>query len=461
MKRGFLRHRASRPAAAALAVALAAAGCGTAADRHELADVVRAGPVDDLGLRTGKPYDGTKIRLLTCCNTTAQFLGLQERTGAEFTKRTGIEVEWANIPYESFLQKIVAESALGTGTYDLVAWTDAFGASVRLGVQPLDGVMERAGMTLEDYPPPFREAATAGDPGTTYGLPFRGYAYAMYYRQDVYEKFGFEPPETWDEYMGQLAELKESSPRYPIAGQYGRGSGQNLFTWLSMLWSNGGELFDAGGNVAFTSPQGVEATEKYIEMIRKEYSPRASANWTETDATQSLEQGQADTVLTWTWQYDDFTNPAKVEPEVARNVKAAQLPGWKGKERVPYGMTWLMGVLRSSEKQGAAWEYLKWVANPETERAVALDKSKPDRATSIAVHTSNMLDPEVNEANGGIPKLQYEALRNGRVIPTSINWPQFQDTLEVAINKMAHGGDVRSELKAAAARVQQIEETSG
>ncbi|GAA4128045.1 sugar ABC transporter substrate-binding protein [Actinomadura keratinilytica] len=462
MRLALLRRRATRPVALALAGVLLAGGCATAQDDHDLTEVVRTGAVDDLGLLTGKPYGGQKIRLLICCNTTAQFLGLRERTGKEFTPRTGIEVEWANIPYESFLQKIVAESALGTGTYDLVAWTDAFGASVRAGVQPLDGVMKRSGMNLDDYPPPFREAATAGDPkGTVYGIPFRGFAYAFYYRKDTYDKLGLKPPETWDEYLSQLDRLKKSDSRHPLAGQYGRGSGQNLFTWLSMLWSNGGDVFDKDGRVAFNRPEGIEATEKYISIVRKQYSPPASTNWTETEATQSMEQGNANTVLTWTWQYDDFTDPQKVKPDVAQNVLPAQLPGMPGKARVSYGMTWLMGVLRSSEKQGAAWEYLKWLTNPKTERDVALDKSDPAKATGVAVHVSNMLDEEVNRVNGGVPKLQEAALRNGRIIPTSIDWPQIQDALEVAINKMAHGADVRTELNAAAKRIRQISEGEG
>ncbi|GAA3967569.1 sugar ABC transporter substrate-binding protein [Actinomadura viridis] len=456
------RHPGPRRGIAfALACLMLATACGAGPDDRPLARHVRTGPVDDLGLLTGKPYNGTKIRLLTCCNTAAQFLGLRARTDAEFTKRTGIEVEWANIAYESFLQKIVAESALGTGTYDLVAWTDAFGASIREGVQPLNEVMRRSNITLDDYPPAFREAATAGRPGVTYGIPFRGYAYALYYRKDQYDALGLKAPETWDEYLTQLDRLKAASPRHAVAGQYGRGSGQNLFTWLSMLWSAGGDLFDAEGKAAFTSPAAVEATEKYISMLRKGYSPPASANWTETDSTQSMEQGHANTVLTWTWQYDDFTDPTKVKPDVAKAITAARLPGWPGRERVSYGMTWLMGVLRSSEKQGPAWEYIKWVTDPRTERAVALDKSDPAKASGITVHTSNMLDPQVNAANGGIPRLQEEALRDSRIIPTSIDWPRIQDAVEVAINRMAHGADVRSELRSAARQVDQIQERDG
>lgn len=454
---GRRRRRSSIMIALSLAATMLAGACGGGFEPEDLESSIRSGPVDDLGLVQGKPHEGTHIRLLICCNTTAQFMALRERTRTEFTPRTGITVEWANIPYDSYLQKIVAESAIGGGTYDLVAWPDAYGASAKIGLQRLDGALNKAGRSITDYPPPFQQAAAAGEEGSVYGLPFRGFSYNLFYRKDRYAELGLQPPETWDEYSAQLAELKRTGARHPMAGQYGRGSGQNLYTWLSMLWSNGADVFDAKGAPAFTSPEAVEATEKYISLIRDGYSPPESANWNETDATQSFEQNAADTVLTWSWQIDDFTDPEKTSPEVANNLGVASLPGWAGKPTITYGYTWLMGILNTSKKQGPAWEYLKWLSHPSVERAIALDKSDPAAATSVVVHTENMLDEQVNDANFGMPRLQESSLRNGRTIPMTIDWPQIQDELEVAINKMAHGAEVRATLNEAAANIRALE----
>ncbi|TKG72679.1 ABC transporter substrate-binding protein [Prauserella endophytica] len=443
-------------AALGAALALLASGCAAGPSEQDLLDSVATGPTDELGLLTGKPYDGTHIRLLSCCKTTAQFAALQEKTDREFTAKTGITVEWANIPYESYLQKIVAETAVGGGTYDLVVWPDAYGASAKIGLQPLDEVMRRADRSIDEFSPPFQQAARAGDPDTVYGIPFRGFSYNHFYRKSEYERLGMTPATTWDEFTAQLRRLDGAGGRAAFAGQYGRGGGQNLYTWMSMLWSNGADVLGRDGEPAFTTPQGVAATEQYLALLRDGHSPQASTNWTETDSTQSFEQNRTNSVFTWAWQMDDFTDPAKVQPEVAGDIGVAPLPGWPGKPTVTYGFTWLMGILNTSDHQGAAWEYLKWVTNAETERDVALDKSDPDTATSVVVHTANMLDPEVNAVNHGLPKLQESALRTARTVPMTIDWPQIQDVLEVAINEMAHGADVRTKLDEAAAQIRTL-----
>jgi multiple sugar transport system substrate-binding protein len=456
MRRTTNRGRLRLLAALAAVLAVVLAGCGAGPSREDLMESVERGPTDELDLLTGKPYAGTHIRLLSCCKTAAQFAALQEKTRQEFTPRTGITVEWANIPYESYLQKIIAESAIGGGTYDLVIYPDSYGASAKIGLQPLNEVMQRAGRSIEEFPPPFQQAAFAGDPGTVYGIPFRGFSYNLFYRQSIFERLKMTPATTWGEFTEQLVRLEQAGDRHPLAGQYGRGGGQNLFTWLSMLWSNGAEVLDASGQPAFVTPEGVEATELYMSFLRRGLSPPASTNWTESEATQSFEQGESNTVFTWAWQMDDFTNPEKTSPEVARDIGVAPMPGFEGKKTITYGYTWLMGILDTSDHQGAAWEYLKWVTHPQTEREIALDKSDPATSTSIVVHTENMLDPEVNAANFGLPRLQEASLRTARTIPMTIDWPQIQDELEVAINEMAHGADVRTRLEQAAANIREI-----
>lgn len=450
------RTRVRLAAALTAVLTLLVSACGAGPNPQDLLDSVKRGPEDQFGLLEGKPYDGAHIRLLSCCKTTAQFAALQDKTAREFTSRTGITVEWADIPYESYLQKIVAETAIGGGTYDLAVWPDAYGASAKIGLQPLNEVMRRAGRSLEAFPPPFRQAARAGSENTVYGIPFRGFSYNLFYRESVYERLGMKPATTWSGFTKQLRRLDDAGGRHAFAGQFGRGGGQNLFTWMSMLWSNGADVLDEQGRPAFTTPEGIEATKLYLSLLRRGYSPPASTNWTETDATQSFEEGNSNSVFTWAWQMDDFSDPTKTRPEVARDIGVAPLPGWQGKPTVTYGFTWLMGILNTSENQGAAWEYLKWLTHPDTERDVAVDKSDPDQATGVMVHTENMLAPKVNAANNGLPRLQEKALRNARTIPMTIDWPQIQDVLEVAINKMAHGADITTELRSAAAQIREL-----
>lgn len=450
------RRRGVLALAFATVVAVLAGGCTSAPETKDLMEQVAEAPVGADGLLEGKPYDGTTIRFLTCCATVPQFAALHQRT-AEFTERTGIEVEWSNIPYAAYLQKIVAESAIGGGTYDALIWPDAWGPSLKIGVQPLDEVMAAHGVTMDDFSGPFKEAAAAGEPGTTYGMPVRGFSYNLFYRKDIYAKLGLNPPATWDEYYRQLDIIKKSVPEYPLAGQFNRRNGQNLNTWLSMLWSNGAELLDESGTPVFDSPAGIEATEKYLESFRAGYTPPESSNWGELESTQAFLNGDAATVFTWSWHLEDYVNPTKAAPELAGNVGVAPMPAFPGHDEQSYAYTWLAGVLNTSHNQGAAWEYVKWMSDADTERAIALDKSAPATSTGITMHDSNMLDPEVNAANNDLPALQYKSLQSGRAIPMNLDWPRIMDVLAVAISNMANGADIRTQLTDAAHRIEELD----
>lgn len=454
-------HRKNRRRAPLLTGLLAlglllTSGCGAGPDGVDLGESVKSGPTDGYGLLKNKPYDGQRIRFLVCCDTVPQFAALNKRTTEEFTERTGIKVEWANIPYASYLQKIVAESSIGAGTYDVVAWPDAWGPSLRIGVQPLDEVMKESGRDLKDFPESFRNAARAGTKDTTYGIPFRGFSYNYFYRKSTYRKLGLEPPQTWGEYAAQLKKLKKSAKRAPLAGQYGRGEGQNLNLWLSMLWSNGADLLDKRGEPAFTSPRAVRATKDYLAMIREGYSPRESGNWGEVESTEAMRQDRVEAVFTWAWQMDEFANRSKSKDNVVGDVGVGELPGYAGRKKVDFGYAWLLGMLDSSQHKGPAWEFLKWATHRETERKIAVDKSDPRYASSVMVHRSNMLDKGVNKANGGLPRLQEKSLRASRTVPMTRDWPKVMDILEVAINKMAHGGAIEPGLRRAAADIRDL-----
>lgn len=440
----------------ATVVAVLAGGCTSAPETKSLMDQMAQAPVGPDGLLDGKPYDGTTIRLLTCCATVPQFAALHQRTAA-FTERTGIRVEWSNIPYAAYLQKIVAESAIGGGTYDALIWPDAWGPSLKIGVQPLNEAMAAHGLTMDDFSGPFKEAASAGEPDSIYGMPLRGFSYNLFYRKDIYAKLGLEPPTTWDEYYRQLETIKKATPEYPVAGQFNRRNGQNLNTWLSMLWSNGAELLDENGKPAFDTPAGIAATEKYLESFRAGYSPPESSNWGELESTKAFQNGDAATVFTWSWYLETFADPTKAAPELAGNVGVAPVPGFPGREAESYAYTWLAGVMNTSNNQGAAWEYVKWMTSASTERAIALDKSSTATNTGITMHDSNMLDPAVNAANNGLPELQYEALQSARAIPMSLDWPRIMDVLAVAVSNMANGADVRTQLTDAARRIDELD----
>lgn len=68
------------------------------------------------GLKEGMPYKGTKLTFLV--HNAAQSQAQSKRVG-QFTKLTGIEVDFLMVPYPSLREKITADAVAGTGSIDL------------------------------------------------------------------------------------------------------------------------------------------------------------------------------------------------------------------------------------------------------------------------------------------------------------------------------------------------------
>ncbi|MCP4357122.1 MAG: extracellular solute-binding protein, partial [Chloroflexi bacterium] len=153
------------------------------------------------GLKPGKPYDGTELSFLICCNTAAQFHALDVKSNSEFYDMTGIKVSWDDVPYGAFQEKLVTEATSASDNYDLFAFTDAWGAGLKPYLVPLNPLLEKddaAHLDLSDFPDAYVEASKGLD-GAVYGIPLRGHPFMFFYRQDIFDELGLEVPTTWEE----------------------------------------------------------------------------------------------------------------------------------------------------------------------------------------------------------------------------------------------------------------------
>ena len=411
-------------------------------------------------MQEGKPYEGTELNFLICCTAVAQFAALIERTEKEFTPLTGITVNWSNTPYESYKDEILIEASSGTGNYDLVAWVDAWGPQLEPFLTPIDDLVAGDNVPLDDYPEVYLDAGRLGT-DTLYGLPLRGHAFMLWYREDVLNELGLEVPTTWQEVEAAARTIAEQTDFDGVSLYYNVGTGQNLFTWLSMLWGAGGDVFDENNQPIFNDEVGVEATNLYVNFLREGLTSADAVASGEQDAWQAMAQGRAAMFPGWSWIYESLANPEFSNQEVVDNLGFVAAPGWEGGNRTSYGYIWPVGIFGTSRNQDAAWEYLKWLTNAKTDLNLVLDKSNPDLSTVVTTHYSALTSPEVNATTGGLQDAMAASLRDARTEPLVPEWLDVQSVLEVAINEIANGADVQETLDNAAADVSDIMERSG
>ena len=407
------------------------------------------------GLKDGKPYDGTTLNILSV--VTPQFDGLKLRDG-EFTELTGIQTEWTFIPFGSLQEKLTAEGIGATGQYDLVNYLDSWGPPNAHWLKSIDDLMEQDGISMDRYPPAFAKSAQID--GETKGFPLRAHAQLMFYRKDLIDT----PPATWEEVVEIGKALKESNPEIaPLALYYNNdGNRQNLFVWLNFLWAAGADVFDEQGKPAWTSEAGLKATEDYIALHTVDkVTNEASLSFVEQDARQSFMQGNSAMIPMWWWGYSSMINPEQ-STLTEDQVGFAGMPAY-GEQAVTYAISMPFSISTYSRQQDAAWEFLKWLSNPELEKKNAIEREVEGESiiNNVVTHVANLQDADVNAANADIQKAAYESLANSDIMPQIAEWPEVGDLLSSAIAEAAGGGDVRELMNAAAEQATKVLKRAG
>jgi multiple sugar transport system substrate-binding protein len=123
---------------------------------------------------------------------------------------------------------------------------------------------------VEDFRERPLQMVTDPESGRQAAVPFDGWIQALWYRRDVFEDLGLEPPIRWQDIDAACDALPGAAgalqfgltlPSDPTSNYV-----HQVFEQVAM--SNGGWPFDRGGNVTMNSPEMVESLRFYAELQR-------------------------------------------------------------------------------------------------------------------------------------------------------------------------------------------------
>jgi len=384
------------------------------------------------GLRPGKPFAGTELKVL--CVVATQFRAHEARLAA-FTEQTGITARYTFVPFVNMREALTAEMVGGGGDYDLVIAMDQWVASLANLLEPIDARVREKNIPLDRWPAAHLRQGQVG--GNLLGLPSRGHVQLLFYRRDLFEKHNLAVPATWEALVETAQAIQAREPGMSgVAVPYGRNNGQNLMVWYNFLWGRGGALFDDRGQPAFNSQAGLQSVQDYVDLLRRHrVTPAGAVTFTEQDAVNSMGQGNSAMLPVWWWVRATLLNP-QASRLTAPQLGFAPMPSYAGRPRTTFTNTWVWGLTRRSRRKDAAMELLAWIANPALEREVLLD---PRESDVVAVMTPNLVDEAVNARFGGMHRFAAEGLRDTQSITFGPEWPQISEALETAMNEAAAG----------------------
>ena len=429
-------------AAAAAAVALTGFAGGAFAADYEKA------VVDSLpSYAAPKAFEGVTINVACRRLPAMDFISSHKEI---FEKATGATIKYTNYPENDLRSKIVADASNKVGGFQIYCLDNNYIPlfASNKWVAPLDASIKPA-YKLNDI---FDSLKTSYSwQGALFGLPIYSEVTILYYRKDLLDGAGLKVPATMDELEAAAAKLTKPPQVFGIALRGLRGEGMNVYTWTEWMRSYGANFLDAKMNPVFNSPEAVEGTEHYSNLINKYGSP-GNGTWGWDKVSSAFAAGRVAMIVESTAFYPVFNDPK--QSSVVGKVGYSVVPaGPKGAFPANYsiGLAIPATVDQNSKTFAAATAFLQWATSQEMEFArTDKDIGNEDRKS---VNQSDLLKSKIDAGyikavsdGQAITKTQYRPM-----IP---QWREMGDIIGAEIESSFTGGkSAKAALDAAAVQV--------
>jgi sorbitol/mannitol transport system substrate-binding protein len=299
-----------------------------------------------------------------------QMVDLQKLTADNFTKQTGITVNYTVLPENDVRDKISQEFSSQAGQYDVASLSNfEIPIYAKNGwVAPMDDFISKdSAFNQGDILKPMAESLTGAD-GKVYGEPFYGESSFLMYRKDVLQSKGITMPNkpTWAQVAEIAAKVDGAQPNMKgicLRGQPGWGE---LFAPLTTVVNTyGGTWFEKDWTPKVNAPEFKDATNFYVNLVKA----HGEAGAPQAGFTECLNAMQQGNVAMW---YDATSAAGSLEADnspvkgkvgyVAAPVEKTDSSGWL--------YTWAWAIQKASKKQENAWKFVSWASSADYEKLV-------------------------------------------------------------------------------------------
>ncbi|MDI4662501.1 MULTISPECIES: ABC transporter substrate-binding protein [Cobetia] len=334
-----------------------------------------------LGAATTAPAMGADLTI--SCGAVGAELELCEQGVAAWEDKTGHEVDIVSTPNSSTERLSLYQQILSAQSGDI----DVLQIDV---VWP--GLL---GNHLLDLHQTLGEKASQGhfktiiDNNTVDGrlvaMPWFTDAGVLYYRKDLLEKYGFAPPETWQELTETATQIQakereagsEKMWGYVFQGRAYEGLTCNALEWVAS--NDGGAIVDADGEITVDNPNTASALDLAASWIG-EITPQGALNYSEEEARGIFQSGNAVFMRNWpyAWSLTQSDNS-----KVAGKVGVVKLPhGAEGESAAALG-GWNLAVSKYSENPELASQLVAFLTGESEQKRRAIQAAYNPTLTAL------------------------------------------------------------------------------
>lgn len=359
-----------------------------------------------------------QVSLLMQALERAQWEPIVERFEAE---NPDIDLDIVEGPNATNLVEDLYTSAflLGDSIYDIVymdiVWTPKFAAAGWL--EPLDDRVSDEDLSA------FLEGDIEGGRynGQLYRMPFRSDAGMLYYRKDLLENNGFEPPETTQELIEISQTLQEQGDvewGYVWQGRQYEGLAA---VFVEVLEGHGGFWVNPETEeVGLDEPEAIAALEFLTGTIDKGISPTGVTTYQEEEARRFFQNGR--TVFMRNWPYvwplanqDDSAVQGKIGIKPMVHEAGFDSGACQG--------GWGLALVKDSPHKEEAWRVIEFMTSESVQKQFILDTAYVPSRRSL------FNDPDIVAKYSHYPDL-LEVQEQSVLRPPIAQYAQASDILQ-------------------------------
>ncbi len=335
-------------------------------------------------------------------------------------KYPNIEVQLNVMPYEAgpWRDNYLAWFQAEDGTTDLIGmglyWLPEFAKTGWL--LPLNDLIDPA--ILAKLNPAYLQAFSADGKLLALG-PWWGGIGGLYYRKDLLEAAGIEPPETYDELVAAAETLMKANPG--MSGWTWPALKDLVLVnrWVEFLNGYGGTYFDADGKCVMNDEKGLAALTFMKSLFDSGITPKEALTWKEEESQIRFVSGEA---IFHTGRQDMMfwlNDPA--QSKIVDKWGFIPMPATEPGKGAGFFEGWGFSINKFSDNPEAAAKVLEVMFDFPVQKLFNLSQGP------VQAHMDVYSDPDVIKNNPNMPLIQKVADTAIPPIPS----PKFADIASI------------------------------
>lgn len=293
---------------------------------------------------------------------------------------------------------------------------------------PFNDVLGNVEAAMKRYLPAYAEANTVD--GKVVALPAFADAMFLYYRKDLLEKHGVQPPQTWDDLVAAAKKIlaAENNPNLQGLSFQGRAIEGAVCTFLLPYWSMGKQLV-SDGKLSFDRDAAVKSLALWKSFVDQGVAKKNIAEVATDDTRKEFQAGSVVFAVNWSYAWAQFQG---AESAVKDKVGVVKLPAVKGGQAASCLGGWEWGVSAYSNNKTEAQKFVQFASSPEVSEFMAVN------ASLLPAFSEVYNDPDVTKAVPWFANARA-VVETAKARPVTPRYSEVSEIIRTTVNGVLAG----------------------